>query len=56
MPFQSKFIKEKALTSAFKFHDPLAVDDIQRKISNNYAKFFDQIKQQQSNDSQKLKK
>ena len=56
MAFQSKFIKEKALTSALKFPAPLGVDDIERKISNDYAKFFDQIKQQRSNDSQKLKK
>ena len=56
MPFQSKFIKEKALTSALKFPAPLGVDDIERKISNDYAKFFDQIKQRLSNDSKKLKK
>ena len=56
MAFQSKFIKEKAQTSALKFPDPLAVDDIRRKISNDYAKFFDQIKQQRSKDSQKLKR
>ena len=32
------------------------LDDIKRKISNDYANFFDQIKQQISNDSQKIKK
>ena len=56
MPFQSKFIKEKALTSALKFPASLGVDDVEQKISNDYAKFFDQIKQQLSNDFQKLKK
>ena len=34
----------------------LDVDNIERRISNDYAKCFDQIKQQLSNDSQKLKK
>ena len=52
MPFESKFIKEK-LT---KFLTLIGVDDIDRKISNDYAKFFDQIKQRLSNDSKKLKK
>ena len=56
MPFQSKFIKEKAPTRSLKFPAPLGMDDIERKISNDYAKFFDQIKQQLSNDSQKWKK
>ena len=55
MPFQSKFINEKALTRALKFPAPLGTDDIERKISNNYANFFDQIKQRLSNDSQNLK-
>ena len=32
------------------------MDDIEREISNDYGIFFDQIKQQLSNDSQKLKK
>ena len=50
MPFQSKFIEEKTLTSASKFPAPLGVDDIERKISNDYLKFFDKIKQQLSND------
>ena len=56
MPFQSKSIKEKAPTSSLKFPVPLGTDDIERKISINFAKFFDQIKQQLSNDSKKLKK
>ena len=53
--FQSKFNKEKAPTRSLKFPAPLGMDDIERKISNDYVKFFDQIKQQLSNDSQKLK-
>ena len=56
MPFQSKFIKEKAPTRSLKFPAPLGIDDIEGKISKDYAKFFDQIEQQLSNDPQKLKK
>ena len=56
MPFESKFIKEKLSNESIKVPNPNNVDDMERKISNDYANFFDQIKQQRSNDSQKLKK
>ena len=56
MPFQSKFIKEQPPTRSLKFPAPLGMDDSEWKISNDYAKFFDQIKQLLSNDSKKLKK
>ena len=38
-----------------KVSTPIGVDDIEWKISNDYANIFDQTKQRLSNDSKKLK-